>query len=196
MSTMTSTMGSTALKVHRITVAEFEAMIAAGVYGKRDRIELIDGRLVEKMTKGERHSAGVGRSWSTIMRALPAGWHVRVEMPVVVPGLDSRPEPDVAVARGEYDDYARLGRTPGAADVALIVEVSDSSLEEDRLGSRIFLDGGFAASWILDLPGRRLEVYRPGRAGPEVIGEDGHVELVLDGQVVARIAVADLLPRK
>ena len=134
MSTTTFATTPTTTPIHRITVDEFEAMIEAGIYGKRDRIELIEGMLVEQMTKGERHSAGVGRSWSTIMRALPAGWHVRVEMPVVVPGRQSRPEPDVAAARGEYDDFARRGRTPGAADVGLVVEVSDSSLEDDRVG--------------------------------------------------------------
>ena len=99
------------------------------------------------------------------MRALPAGWHVRVEMPVVVPGRLSRPEPDVAAARGEYDDFARRGQTPGAADVGLVVEVSDSSLEDDRVKAGLLLDGGFPAVWVVDLAGRRVEVYRRGE-GP------------------------------
>ena len=200
MSTLTTTSTLPAPRIderaiHRITVEEFEAMIEAGIYGKGDRIELIEGMLVEQMTKGERHSAGVGRSWSTIMRALPAGWHVRVEMPVVVPGRRSRPEPDVAAARGEYDDFARRGATPGAADVGLIVEVSDSSLEDDRAKAGLFLDGGFAAVWVVDLAGRRVEVYRRGE-GPAVYDEGSEIDLVLDGRVVARIAVADLLPRQ
>ena len=180
--------------VRRITVPEFEAMIGAGIFGKRDRLELIEGVLVGKMVKGERHSAGVGRSWRAVDRALPAGWHVRVEMPIAVTGRDSRPEPDVAVARGEVDDYLRLGRTPGGGDVALVMEVSDTSLDDDRAMAETYLAGGITAYWILDLHGRRLEVYRRGQDGPAIVGEDGHAELELDG-VIVRIAVADMLPR-
>ena len=79
--------------VRRITVPEFEAMIGAGIFGKRDRLELIEGVLVGKMVKGERHSAGVGRSWRAVDRDLPAGWHVRVEMPIAVTGATAGPSP-------------------------------------------------------------------------------------------------------
>jgi Uma2 family endonuclease len=189
-----STRSSTAMPIHRITVCEYEAMVDAGIYTEEDKLELIEGMLVRKMTKGGRHSAGYGKSWRVLDRAVPPGWHARGDTPVRIPGRDSEPEPDVSVARGVDDDY--IEHAPGPADLALVVEVSDSSLARDRALAFTYIGGGIPAYWLLDLQARRLEVYTTDPATPEIIGEDGHVDLVIDGRVVARIAVADLLPRR
>ena len=87
-----STMGASAHAVDRGSprAADHGAGIRGDDRGRDfrqgDRLELIEGVLVGKMVKGERHSAGVGRSWRAVDRALPAGWHVRVEMPIAVTG--------------------------------------------------------------------------------------------------------------
>jgi Uma2 family endonuclease len=196
MSTLTTTRPTTLqmgeAPIHRITVDEYEAMIEAGIYTDDDKLELIEGMLVEKTTKTGRHTAGSGKSWRVLDRALPAGWHARGDAPVRLPGRDSEPEPDVSVARGVVDDY--LDRAPEPTDLALVVEVSVSSLAKDRALAHTYLAAGIPAYWLLDVVGRRLEVYTTDPSHPEVIAEDGHADLVLDGQVVARIAVADLLP--
>ena len=127
-----------------------------------------------------------------LYQAMPAGWHGRVDAAVRIPGRDSEPEPDVSVARADRGRY--LDQAPGPADLALVVEVSVSSLAKDRALAHTYLAAGIPAYWLLDVAGRRLEVYTTDPATPAIIAEDGHVDLVLGGQVVARIAVADLLP--
>jgi Uma2 family endonuclease len=169
-------------------------MIAAGIYTERDRLTLIEGRLVRKMTKGRRHSRGSENCRHAIERALVPGWHLEIEKPVRLLTRDTLFEPDMFVARGVADDYEDLD--PGPPDVALVVEVSDSSLAEDRAMADTYLGGGIPIYWLVNVADRQLEVYRDDPTTPTIIGEDGHVDLVLDGQVVARIAVADLLPRK
>jgi Uma2 family endonuclease len=173
-------------------------MIRKGIFTKRDRLELIEGQLVAKMTKGTKHSAGVTKSWKAIDRATPPGWHVRVEAPVRIPSQSSMPEPDVSVARGEIDDYT--DRNPEPADIALVVEVSDSTLEEDRAMASIYGGGGIPAYWIVNLADRQLEVYTNPVGGaypaPTILGETESVDLILGGQVAGRIAVADLLPKR
>lgn len=168
-------------------------MLASGAFIEKDRLELIIGALVQKLTKARNRYASSVKCRMAIERAMPAGWHVRVETPVRIPARDSMPEPDVSVARGEVDDY--LEHDPGPPDIALVVEVSDSSLAEDRSLAATYVGGGIPVYWLVDVADRRLEVYPPGGAAPDVVGEQGTVELVFDGKSVGRIAVADLLSR-
>src|SRR5262245_10171813 len=182
---------------YRLSVEKYEAMVASGVFTKRDRLELIEGMLVEKMTKGRRHSVASVNSRLAIERVLPEGWHVEVENPVRIPTRRSMPEPDISVVRGVADDYQDLD--PGPPDVALVVEVSDSSLEDDRAMAQTYGGGGIPVYWLVDLVNRRLQVsahpVERVYPHPTILGETEAVELILGGQAVARIAVADLLPR-
>ena len=188
---------------YRLSVAKYEAMVASGAFTKADRFELIEGTLVEKTTKGGKHSASSERSWRAIHSLLPPGWHVRIEKPVRIPQRDSEPEPDVSVARGGIDDYE--DRHPGPEDVALVVEVAESTLADDRAMAVTYGGGGgIPVYWIVNVAGRQLEVYahpEPGaRIGgaypaPTILGETESVELIIEGQVVGMIAVAKLLPR-
>src|SRR4051794_36567951 len=170
----------------RFTVERYEDLIKREVFTKRDRLELIEGVLVAKMTKGTHHSTGVTKCWRMIDRAVPPGWHVRVETPVRLPTQSSMPEPDVSVARGDIDDYA--DRNPDPADIALVVEVSDSSLEEDRAMAPIYGGGGIPAFWIVNVADRQLEVYSSPTGGAyqarTILGETESVDLIIDGQVV------------
>ncbi|HKM53259.1 MAG TPA: Uma2 family endonuclease [Isosphaeraceae bacterium] len=182
---------------YRLSVAKYEAMVASGAFTKADRFELIEGALVEKMTKGGKHSASSERSWRAIHLLLPPGWHVRIEKPVRIPQRDSEPEPDVSVARGGIDDYE--DRHPGPEDVALVVEVAESTLADDRAMAVTYGGGGIPVYWIVNVAGRQLEVYANPIGGaypaPTILGETESVELIIEGQVVGMIAVAKLLPR-
>ena len=180
----------------RLSVAQYEAMIENGILPESNRWELINGKLVEKVTKGGKHSASSERSWRAIHALLPAGWHVRVEKPVRIPRRRSEPEPDVSVVRGGVDDYEGH---PGPSDVALVVEVAESSVAKDRRLARVYGGGGIPAYWIVNIKGRQLEVYSTPAGGtypaPTILLEHQSVELVIEGQVVGTIAVASLLPR-
>jgi Uma2 family endonuclease len=197
MSTTTTVPGPAALPLgrvpYRVSVERYEAMVRAGVFTRADRLELIEGVLVEKMTKGRRHSRGSENCRRAIEAALPKGWHLEVEKPVRLPRRQSMPEPDLFVARGEVDDYEDLD--PGPPDVALVVEVSDTTLAADRALAATYLGGEIPEYWLVNLADRALEVHRSGKP-VQVLGETDSVNLVLDGQVVRRIAVAELLPRQ
>jgi Uma2 family endonuclease len=190
---------SPALVPYRLHVDQYDAMVAAGILTKRDRLELIEGLLVTKMGKGPKHEAASGLCGRAIERVIPPGWHVRKEAPVRIPDHDE-PEPDLSLVRGDFRDY--VGHHPSPADVALIVEVADTTLAEDRtVKGRIYARARIPSYWIINVKGRvgSIEVYtRPTRTR----GYRNHVDyrvgqevpVTIDGREVGRIAVADLLP--
>jgi len=182
---------------YRLTVDQYEAMVDAGIFTKHDRLELIEGLLVAKMTKKPDHSVGSEKCRRRIDRALPPGWHTRQEQPIRIPERESEPEPDIAVARGEVEDYET--RHPGPADIALVVEVARSSVAADRAMTRTYGGCGIPVYWIVNVADRQLEVYAGPTEGaypePTILPESATVELIIAGDIVARIPVADLLPR-
>jgi len=180
----------------RLTVDQYDQMVENGILPETNRLELINGRIVEKELKNPPHSVVTGFCLDARDRALPAGWHTRQEQPVRIPNRRSEPEPDVAVARGKRAVY--LDHHPGPDDVALVVEVTRSSVAKDRALARVYGGGGIPVYWIVNVPRRRLEVYANPIGGaypaPTILGETESVDLIIQGQVVGRLAVADLLP--
>ena len=181
-------------RYYRLSVAQYEQMVDQGVLTKQDRVELIEGFLVTKWTKNSPHIEAALMIQEVMPAVLPAGWVQAPDIPVLL--ARSAPEPDFMVLRGRGRDYH--GRKPVPGDVAFIIEVSDSSLAEDRANAPLFAEAGIPTYWIANLPERRIEVYSD-PAGMEYrsrvdYGMDVNVPLVLDGREVARLAVRDLLP--
>jgi Uma2 family endonuclease len=110
----------------------------------------------------------------------------------------NEPEPDLLIARG--DDAVYLKRHPEPHEIALIVEVSDTTYRYDQGEKyRVFAENGIPAYWIINLVDRRVEVYsRPVKAGRyrshKDFGPGQQVPVVIDGQQLGRIAVDDILP--
>jgi len=179
----------------RLTVDQYDQMVEHGILPETNRFELINGRIVEKEVKKPPHSVATGLCLDALGRSLPAGWHVRKEEPVRIPSRRSEPEPDLSVARGAIRDYET--RHPGPDDIALVVEVTRSSVAKDRALARVY-GGGIPAYWIVNVPKRRLEVYEGPTGGaypaPKILKDTDSVDLIIAGQVVGRIPVADLLP--
>lgn len=171
-------------------------MIDAGVYNAKDKVFLWKGQLVEKMTKGPPHNFTMAELNTTLVRLTPTGWHVRPEQPIVLDD-DSVPEPDLTIVRGANRDYS--ARNPRAQDVALLIEVSDSSLTID---SREVLDAyarnGIPCYWIVSIPERRILVYTKPEGGcytaTQSFSIDGIVPVILDGREVGQVSVRDILP--
>ncbi|WP_076344624.1 Uma2 family endonuclease [Paludisphaera borealis] len=114
-------------------------------------------------------------------------------------GSRSEPEPDLSIVRGDIDDYT--DRHPAPADVGLIVEIADSSLARDRGEKRdLYARAGVPAYWIVNLVARQVEAHAlpVGGAYPPatILAEDQTIDLVLDGQSLGRIDVADLLAKR
>ncbi len=184
-------------EVVRITVDRYEQMVESGLLPEDDPIELLSGVMVWKMPKNPKHSTQSRRCQRIIENLLPPGWHVRKEEPVRIPDYDE-PEPDLAVVRGDDDHYE--DRHPSATDVALIIEIAESSLNRDRGEKRdVYARAGIAAYWILNLLDRQLECHAKPTVGvyppATIVGETGSVELIIEGQTAGRIAVADMLPK-
>jgi Uma2 family endonuclease len=186
-----------------ITVDEYERMIDDGTIPEDSRVELIEGKLVEKVTKHPPHALATGACHAEIQGLLPAGWHARKEDPVRIPSRASEPEPDVSVARGTFKTYAR--RHPNEVDIALIVEVADTSLAKDRALVVTYGAAGIPIYWIVNLVHDQVEVYADPDPGPHGSGVGGYrsrvdyqpgqdVPVIIDGREVGRIAVTDLLP--
>ena len=94
-----------------------------------DQVELIDGYIVERDDMKPSHVKALGRVRRRLEPMLPAGWFIREEKPVRIPDFD-QPRPDVAVVPGDSDFFG--DRHPGPAGVALLIEVSDTSLLRDQ----------------------------------------------------------------
>jgi Uma2 family endonuclease len=188
-------------RFYRLTVAQYHAMADAGILGEKDRVVLLEGLLVAKMTKPQPHIVATGLTQDALTQALPVGWYVESQEPITIEAIQSAPEPDVKVVRGTRRDYRNRRVTP--ADVALVVEVADSSVREDQTTMKaIYAAASIPFYWLLNLPANRLEAYSD-PTGPDPtpdyrhrtdLGADDVVPLILGGQEVARIAVRDLLP--
>jgi Uma2 family endonuclease len=185
--------------LYRMTLEKYESLIASGVFNKRDRVHLINGYLVTRVSESPSHSAIceiIRFAIETFLLALPTAWHLRGDKPLRIPAQSSMPEPDLVIVRGERRIY--LNRYPEPADTALVVEVSLSSLDEDRALADIYGASGIPVYWIVNLVDGQVEVYTdPGPAGyrsHEVLASGHALRIVLDGVEVGEIAVADILP--
>ncbi len=192
--------------LYRFPLDVYHEMAGLGLLTKYDKAVLLDGLLVKKMTKGEPHVVATLLVVDALRGLAGAGWHVRPESPLTLPsgpsGHGSEPEPDVYVVRGATRDYLALARHPGPGDLAFVVEVSDSSLRDDRRGLARYAWSRIPVAWVVNLTNETVEVYtRPtGPADPARYEETkfyqkgDRLPVVVDGLEVGQVAVADLLP--
>jgi Uma2 family endonuclease len=182
--------------VYRLSVEKYEAMVATGVFTKSDRVHLINGILVAKMTGYPPHAAASDATRLALESFLPGGWYIRGDKPLRIPSRSSVPEPDLVITRGLPRAY--FHRHPEPADVALVVEVADSRLKEARDLVAVYGGGGVPVYWILNLVDRQVEVYTgpcpDGYQSRQDFAEGKDVAAVIEGREVGRIAVAELLP--
>lgn len=144
----------------RFTVDEYHRMAETGILREDDRVELLDGEIVEMSPSGPRHAATVRRLERLFHRLAGERALVSGQNPI---SLDrySEPEPDIALVRPQDDFYA--GAHPTPADVLLIVEVADSSLGYDRRKLASYARAGIPEVWLVDLTRDRVETHRAPR---------------------------------
>ena len=138
-------------------IAEYYRMAAAGVLSEDDRVELIEGEIVEMNPIGSRHAACVGRLTEFLGRLVGGEAIVWVQNPVQINDV-SEPLPDVALLKRRDDFYAQANPQP--EDVLLIIEVADSSVEYDRdIKIPIYAGAGIPEVWLINLPKQTIEIY-------------------------------------
>ena len=134
-----------------ITVENYHRFSETGLIP--EKTELIEGVIIQKMTKSSAHSYAVARLGKLLQTILPAGYYMRKEEPLTL--AFSEPEPDLAVVKGDERDYKEAH--PRTA--LLVVEVAKSSLVNDREKIAIYARAGVETYWIVNLVDRVLETY-------------------------------------
>ena len=188
------------MAVRLLSVDDYRKMVGSGLFPWIERTELLEGWIVLKMTKNPPHEVACALVQQAIGLILPDAFHGRGQSAITLDG--SEPEPDFAVVRGGIRDY--LGRHPGPGEVLIVVEVSESSLHDDRkIKGRIYARSGIPQYWLVNLVDQIIEV-RTDPTGPTArpryrhqtdYGAGGLIPLLLDGLNPAQgIAVDDLLP--
>lgn len=144
-------------------------MAEAEIFEPDDRVELIDGEVIEMSPIGTRHAACVSRLAHLLM-PLAGDWMiVRVQLPIQI-GEMSEPQPDLALLRWRDDFYA--DHHPMPPDVFLVVEVADTSLRHDLLRKApLYIAGGVPEVWVVDLVAEVVHVTRGGTTSQHRAGE-------------------------
>ncbi len=175
--------------VRPIKRSEYDRMVELGLF-QDERVELIRGVLVKMSPQHAPHASTVQRLNQLLMARLQGRFGLRIQSPLALSD-DSEPEPDVAiVSPGNYD-----AEHPGTA--LLVIEVSDSTLRNDRRKAAVYASAGIGEYWIVNLGARTVEVY----ASPD---GDRYAEArtLRAGEVLrpaalgdVAIAVAEILPK-
>lgn len=177
-----------------LTSAEYIQLIEQGVLTESDRVELIEGEVVEKMTVGPRHVGRVSRLTHLFLGRFGDRVVVSTQSPVLLTDV-SMPEPDLVVLHVRDDFYETRYATPD--DILLVVEVADSSLAFDRLRkARLYAVAAVTECWLINLRDDVLEVYRQptaqGYASVTTLRRGSRVALAALPQL--DLAVEDLVP--
>jgi Uma2 family endonuclease len=152
-----------ALRKKRFTADEYQRMGQVGILSEDDRVELIDGEIVAKMTIGPKHNACVASGTRAFVEA--AG-HEAIVLPQGSVRLDlyNEPEPDLVLLKPRSDFYASKHASP--EDILLIVEIAESSLEIDRdLKARIYARSRVPEYWIVNLKFNLITRYSSPQQG-------------------------------
>jgi Uma2 family endonuclease len=182
-------------RLYRFTVEEYHDMGKKGILPRRAPVELIEGLIITMSPIGLHHKFAVNKLISILVPLVEPDWHVSPQSPMALP--NSEPQTDIAIVRGVPEDYLERHATPG--DVALLIEVADSSLEYDRhTKGFLYFRHAVPEYWIINVIDRVLEIYRReiGRQEftlAEVLDRSKSLPLILDGKTRGQLRVSDLI---
>lgn len=183
----------------RFTINEYHKLTEIGMLTEDDNLELIEGYLVHKMARNPPHDSCIQLLVDLITLQRPSGYCLRVQSAITL--TESEPEPDLVIAKGNARSFTT--HHPNPAEIALVIEVSESSLDGDRTDKvRIYSEAGIGCYWIVNLIDRQVEVFEqpsgptssPTYAVQTIYTENSAVPLFIGGQHLNSISVADMLP--
>lgn len=169
-----------------LTAAEYEALVDEGILSEDDRVELIEGEVVEMTPIGPPHDSRVIRLSHLFIKLLGDRALVGVQTSARLSDI-TQPQPDFVILRRREDYYAKAH--PGPSDILCLIEVADTSLRFDRgRKGKLYAGYGILDYWIVNLPKNLLEVRRDP-------GPDGYASLVTlrRGDRVSLAAFPDLI---
>ncbi len=181
----------------RLTVAQYHQLAEDGILTD-DGVELLEGLVVKKMPRNPRHVSVVYRLRQLLEHLLPPDLLLRIQDPVTL--SISEPEPDLVVVRGSRKQFET--RHPGPADVAMVIEVSETTLRLDRgTKKRVYAEAKLPIYWIVNLVDNQIEMLtepsgpadKPDYAKREVADIASTLPLMVDQQQLGTVAVKDIL---
>ena len=155
---MTLQLAQPRLNIFRLNVSQYHQMSEAGIFSENDKVELINGEIIEMSPIGRRHTACVNRLNSVFSQLLGNKVIIAVQNPIILNNL-SEPEPDIALLQPRADFYE--SGHPQPQDIFLLIEVADSSLEYDRdVKIPLYASSGITEVWLVDIYQQVIIVYR------------------------------------
>jgi Uma2 family endonuclease len=140
-----------------ISVDEYQRMGKAGVFSPDKRLELLEGEIYEMSPIGSPHAACVKRLSALLNQLFGGKLIVSTQDPIRLDDF-SEPQPDVALLRWRDDFYRHAHPTP--ADVLLIIEVADSTVESDRSYKMpLYAKAGIREAWLVNVVDECVELY-------------------------------------
>lgn len=140
------------------TVNEYHRLSELGLFHPEERLELIEGQIIQMAAKGTAHTSATRRTLKVLRRLLKNQAEVYSQDPVQLNDF-SEPEPDIFVVVPDPQEY--LDHHPTASEIYLIIEVADSSLQYDCETKAIaYSRSGILDYWVLDVNERQLRVFR------------------------------------
>jgi Uma2 family endonuclease len=141
-----------------ISVAEYDRMTELGFFDDGEKVELLNGEIIEIMAKVTKHTSATSRINRFLIKIFDEKAIVRVQDPIVLDNF-SEPEPDVVLAKWNENEY--LDRHPKPEDVYLVMEISDTTLYQDReTKSLAYARAGIAQYLLLNVNDQTIEDYR------------------------------------
>ena len=153
--------------IHRFDIETYHRLISDGILREDDRVELIEGRVVDMTPIGSRHSAVVNRLNNLLTRKVQGRAIVSVQNPVQLLQEQSEPEPDITLLKFREDFYS--SDLPKGEDVLLVIEVADTSLDYDREAKiPLYAQAKIQEIWLVNLLENCIEIYSsPSSSGYE-----------------------------
>ncbi|REJ90465.1 MAG: Uma2 family endonuclease [Planctomycetota bacterium] len=182
--------------VRRFSVREYRQLCESGLLSENDRVELLEGWIVPKMTHNPPHDVCVQLVHEAVSALLPEGWTIRVQSSIST--HDSEPEPDLAVVKGPVRRYT--DHHPTGDEIAMLVEAADTSLTRDEHKAGMYARAAVPVYWIVNLVENRIEVLSAPSPETSEYGSrtsytaDSAVPVEVGGAFLGEIPVADLLP--
>ncbi|ACK68547.1 protein of unknown function DUF820 [Gloeothece citriformis PCC 7424] len=183
----------TLTNIHLWTVEDYHRMIEAAILTTDDRVELLEGQIIEKSFQNAPHAATIQRASDYLRSLLSGRATIRVQLPITLPP-NSEPEPDIALVRVDSRDY--FEGHPRAKDIFLVIEIADTTLRVDPRKALIYARAKIPEYWILDLNNQQVYRYcNPAENNYQqetILVGDISVSLVIFPQV--KIQVSSLFP--
>ncbi len=185
--------------IERLTVEEYQRILASGSLNTDRQVEFLEGVIVRKARSSLRHDVAVEKLLEILCPLLPRGWSALPNCAITT--RDSQPEPDVVIVSDKLQNSESA--CPRAADTALTIEVADNSLPYDRRSkARIYARAAIPYYWVLNLLDSQIEVLSspsgpvpmPGYQEQRVYRTDDKVNVVIGLDDLGTIRVGDVIP--